>query len=216
MRAQAGADVAKHLRVVVRSRIADRIGQVDDRRTGFDGSQNRLAEVIDFSTAGILGGKFHLIAVLFAEAHHFRNLIDGLLACGSQLVFQVQVGSSEEKVQARLCGRLETAQGSIYVVLYLKYKLRYGAMLDFSGHGSRGLQVSGGGNRETRFDDVHAELLDLPRKLQLFLAIHRKAGGLLAVSQRRVEDLNGFHSDSFHSDSEPRKAQGVQFIIVAR
>jgi hypothetical protein len=100
-------------------------------------------------------------------------------------------------MQAGFCGRLETAQGGVYVVLFRAGERRYGAMLDFGGHGSRGFEVPGRGDREAGFDDVNAELLDLPRELKLFLAMHRKARRLLAVSQSGVKNLDGFHGDSF-------------------
>src|SRR5438128_1751157 len=51
-------------------------------------------------------------------------------------------------------------------------------------------------DRETRFDDVDAERLELVRQPRLLVQIHRAPGRLLAIAQRRVED---FHSVSTHS-----------------
>src|SRR5271154_245785 len=118
-------------------------------------------------------------------------------------------------MQAGFGGRLESAQGGFYVVLFRAGERRYPAILDFGGHGPGRVQISGRGYGEARFDNIHTELLDLPGELELLLAIHRKTGGLFAVAQRGIENLHVIHGNSFHSASEPRTAQGVQFIMVA-
>src|SRR4029079_7757519 len=45
-----------------------------------------------------------------------------------------------------------------------------------------------GGNREARFDDVHAQAAQLARQRELLVDLEREAGGLLAVAQGGVED----------------------------
>ena len=128
MRAQPGANLAKHFAVVVRSRISNRVRQIDDRCAGFNRRQNNLAKIVDIRAAGVFGGKFDFVAVLPAEPHHFRDLFERLLARGAQFVFQVQVRSGEENVQAGFCGRLETAQRRFYVLLARAGQSRYAAI----------------------------------------------------------------------------------------
>ena len=43
-------------------------------------------------------------------------------------------------------------------------------------------------DREAGLDDVDAERVERPRQRQLRRHVHREAGRLLAVAQRRVED----------------------------
>ena len=71
MRAEPRAHLAEHFRIFVRRRIADRVGQIDDRRAAFHGGQNDLAEIIDIGAACILGGKFHFFAVLAGRSAPF-------------------------------------------------------------------------------------------------------------------------------------------------
>ena len=97
-------------------------------------------------------------------------------------------------MQAGFCGRFESAQRRIYVLLARAGERRYAAMLDFGGYGAGGFQIAGRGDREAGFEDVHAELFDLAGEPQLFVAVHGEAGRLLAVAQRRIEDLHGIHS----------------------
>ena len=50
------------------------------------------------------------------------------------------------------------------------------------------LEIAFGGDREARLDDVDAHVVEKLGDLQLFLERHRRAGALLAVAQRRVEN----------------------------
>ena len=51
-----------------------------------------------------------------------------------------------------------------------------------------GFGVGFGGDRKARFDDVHAERVELPRQLELLGHAQREARRLLAVAQGGVED----------------------------
>ena len=51
-----------------------------------------------------------------------------------------------------------------------------------------GFEVAIGGDRESGFDHVHAEAVELLGQVQLFLHIHAAARRLLAVTKRGVED----------------------------
>src|SRR6185437_14433020 len=135
-----------------------------------------------------------------------------------QLVFQVQVGRGEKNMQAGFGGRFEAAQRRIHIFLARTGEGCYTAAFDFRSYSARGVQISGRRDREARLENVHAQFLDLAGKLQLFLAIHREAGRLLAVSQGGVENLQYIHGASLpttHTASETRTTQQVQFIMVA-
>src|SRR5690606_38948215 len=49
-------------------------------------------------------------------------------------------------------------------------------------------EITGTGNRKTRLDDIHTQALKGPGNAQLFFLGHRRAGALLAIAQRGVED----------------------------
>jgi excisionase family DNA binding protein len=59
---------------------------------------------------------------------------------------------------------------------------------DLAGDGPDGFEIAGRGGRKTRFDDVDPELGERGRNAQLFVEGHAAARGLLAVSQRGVEN----------------------------
>jgi hypothetical protein len=60
--------------------------------------------------------------------------------------------------------------------------------VDLAGDRLDGLEVARRGDREARFDDVHAEARELMGDLQLLCGVERDPGGLLTVAQRGVED----------------------------
>ena len=49
------------------------------------------------------------------------------------------------------------------------------------------------GDGEAGFDDVHAQLFQLPGQAQLLLHVHGKAGGLLAVAQGCIKNVHRVH-----------------------
>ena len=59
---------------------------------------------------------------------------------------------------------------------------------DGVGDGMDGFKVAHAGSRESGFDDVHPEALQLARHTELFLKVHGSAGGLLTITERRVEN----------------------------
>jgi hypothetical protein len=53
-----------------------------------------------------------------------------------------------------------------------------------------GLEVAGRGDREAGLDHIDAEARELLRDLDLLLRVQRDARRLLAVAQRRIEDVD--------------------------
>ena len=63
-----------------------------------------------------------------------------------------------------------------------------GRVLHALGDRGHGLEVALGGDRKSRLDDVDAHPVEAVGDLELLLEGHGRAGALLAVAQRRVED----------------------------
>ncbi len=211
------ANGAKHLRVFGRGGIANRVRQIDDRGARFNRGKNDFAKEVDIRAAGVFGGELHFLAMRLAETNHLDDAVEGFLARGAQLVFQVQIRGGEKKMQAGLRGGFESFERGIDIGLYRSGEGRYTAALDFRRYSARRIQIAWRSDGETGLDDVGTEFLDLVREPELFLAIHGKARRLFAIAQRGIENLHGIHSPSLLNDtSEPRSATRVQFIIVAR
>ena len=61
---------------------------------------------------------------------------------------------------------------------------------NFAGDGADGLGVAVGGDGEAGFEDVDAEGRELMGHAQLFGVVHGAAGGLLAVAEGGVEEVD--------------------------
>ena len=132
------------------------------------------------------------------------------------LCFRVEIGGGEKNVQPGMDGGFDGAEGSVYIFLAGAREGGHFAGADFAGHCADSFQISGRCDGESRFDHVDAELFELARQAKLFFPVHREAGGLLAVAQRGVEDVDRVHGRSYTPPSVERGAtKRVQFIIVA-
>ena len=52
-----------------------------------------------------------------------------------------------------------------------------------------GIEISGAGDREARFDHVHAEIFEQFGDLDLFGGVQLTAGDLLTIAERGVENV---------------------------
>ncbi len=93
-------------------------------------------------------------------------------------------------MDARALGRLKGAGGGVEVAFQAARQRAQGDALDLGSHGAHGFLVAGRGGGETRLDDVDAQLFQGVGHLQLVLDAQRKAGRLLAVTQRGIENEN--------------------------
>src|SRR5437773_367667 len=114
-----------------------------------------------------------------------------------ELVLQVEVGGRDERVDPWLPRVLHRLPAAVDVgqahAREPADRRRVLERADLLGDLARRPEVLVRGDREARLDDVHLEAGQLARHLELFQRVHREAGRLLAVSQRRVEDGDAIH-----------------------
>ena len=91
-------------------------------------------------------------------------------------------------MNAAACRRLEGLAGPLDVVRAASGQGGSHGTGHFGGDGAHGLGVGFGSDRKARFDDIHAQSVQLPGQLQLLGHAQREAWRLLAVAQRGVED----------------------------
>ncbi len=190
------ADGAKHFAVFIGRRVADGVWKVDDFRAGLGSGFGHFAEVFDIAAACVFGGKFHFLSVLATETHHFAHLSERFVSFDAQLVLQVEIGGGEKNVEPGMDGRFDGAESGVNIFLTSSRERRHFTVADFAGHRADSLQISRRCDGESRFDNVNAELFELARQAKLFIPVHREAGGLLAVTQRGVEDVDRVHLHS--------------------
>ena len=182
---------AQKVGVLVRHRVADRVGDVDRGRALVDRDLAHLGGELEVGPGGVHGRELDVVDVLLGVGHRRAGLALDVLARGLQLVLDVDVGGRDERVDARPLGVLDRIPGGVDVG-----HVRPGQAGDDRGTSVRigagdrlhRLEVARRGDREAGLDHVDAQPRQLLGDLQLLLRVQRDPRRLLAVTQRRVED----------------------------
>jgi hypothetical protein len=111
-----------------------------------------------------------------------------LVAGHAELAFQVQVGRGDEHVNAAPLRGGERPASAVDVFVHAPGQRGDDRPVNLRADHPDRFGIGLGGNRETRFDDVDAQGAQLPGELQLLVDSQGKAGSLLAVPERRIED----------------------------
>src|SRR5205823_14275355 len=120
----------------------------------------------------------------------------------------------QEDVDARPGRVAERLPGPVDVVRIAARQAADHRPLDLPGNRLHRLEITRRGDREARFDDIDAEVLERLGDLQLFPQVHAGAWRLLAVAKRRVENdqaiVVGHGRAPFKRKKQPwnRKSQG--------
>src|SRR5208282_4492915 len=165
-------------------------GNIERGCAGFDDRIEHLAEEFGVGTRGVFGGKFYVGAERFGEGDGFAGVGEALLARDAEFVVQVNVGSGEEDVNARVGGVLQGFPGALDIGAAGAGEARDDGAADDGGDGLHGLKVAVGGDGESGFDHVDTETVELMGHAQLFLVVHAATGRLFSVAQGGVENGN--------------------------
>ena len=168
--------------------VADGVRQVDRRRAGGDGRLDDAAQEIAIAARGVLRRKLHIVGELPGAADPVDDLLEARLARDAQLALEVQIRGREERVDARPLGRLERARRFLDVLRPAAGQRRDHRAPHLGRNLPRRFGIGRRRDREAGLDDVDAERVERPGQRQLGGHVHREAGRLLAVAERRVED----------------------------
>ena len=183
-----GEDGAEELEDFIRRGVADRVRQVDRGGSCLDNRLDDPTEKVEIAPRRVLGRELDVVGVPAGLCHRGDGGVEALLAADVQLAFEMQVRSGDERVNAAILPGRERFAGAFDVVWAASRQgSHHGAIKGGRDHAySFGIRV--GGDREARLDHIDAQAIEMPGQLQLFRHAERKAGRLLAIAQRRVED----------------------------
>src|SRR5262249_9307096 len=140
--------------------------------------------------AAVLRRELDVVAVLLGVSDGCAGLADDVLTRCLELALDVDVGRRDERVDARALGELDRAPGGVDVLGRGPREPADHRSLDRLSDRLDRLGVPGRGDREPGLDDVDPEPGELVRDLDLLLRVERDPGRLLAVAERRVEDVD--------------------------
>ena len=172
--------------------VADRVGDVDDLRPGIDAALDDGVDEVRVGAGGVHWAELHVARVARGVLHHRLGLGQHLLAVLAELMRHLDVAAVDEDVDAGILGFLDGVPGGVDIGLDGAGEGADGGAADLARDHLDSLEVAGRGAGEARLDDVDAELFELPGDLELLLGGEGDAGGLLAVSQGGIEDVDLF------------------------
>jgi len=195
------------VRILLRRRVADGVGDVDDGRALLDRDRADLGGELDVGPGRVHRRELDVLAVGLGQGDGCPGLSLDVLAIGLQLVLDVDVGGGDEGVDARALSVAHRPPGGVDVGLVGAGEAADHRALDLSRYLLHGLEVAGRGDREAGLDHVDPQPRQLLGDLDLLDGIQRDAGRLLAVPQGGVEYVDavgvryGSHGTSSFSAS---------------
>ena len=188
-----GLEVADEVEHLVGGGITHGVGDVQGGGAGGHGGGVALGQEGPLGPGGVLGGELDVVAVALGVADHLADGVHHLLPGHLQLILHVDVAGSEKDMDAGVLGALDRVPGGVDVALGAAGQARHGAVADGLGDGLHATEILGRGDGEARLDHVHTQGVQLTGHVQLLSQVHAAAGGLLAVAEGGVEDLDPFH-----------------------
>ena len=190
-------DHADEIRELLGIGVADGVRDVDGGGASGDRAFDTTTKEIMLGPRAVLTGPLDVIDMVSRARHAVNHRLMHLIGRHLQLDAHMQRAGGDERVDALSLGRLQGLRRTIDI-----WELRAGqradhAVLDpFCDLVDR-LEVTLGSDRETRFDDVDAHLLQEFGDLDFLGHGHGGARRLLAVAKGRVEhdDLVGSCGD---------------------
>ena len=144
---------------------------------------DHLGEELELGAGGVLGGELDVLELLARHLHALDGALDDLLLRELQLEVAVDGRGGEEDVAAAAGRVLQRLPGGVDVALVAAREARDDRPLDLLADRADGLEVARRGGGEAGLDDVHAEVAQGARHLELLLEVH---GGAGATARRRA------------------------------
>jgi hypothetical protein len=119
----------------------------------------------------------------------FDSRFEHLLTVHPQFVFQVNVGSGNERVNSRIFRLFHRFQRALDISVLCARQTDHTRPAQFLGHFSDRLKISFRRRGKAGFDDVDTKFFQLPGDNYFLLRRHTGAWRLLPITQGRIENL---------------------------
>ena len=174
----------------MRHRVSNGIGYVDGRRTLSDSGIEDLYQVVEIAARCIFGRELDVLTEVTGDPDGVDRLLEDLRVRLPKLMLQVDVRGGNEGVDSGLASPLDRLPRTFNVLAVGARERRDRGLPDLTRNRLDRLEVPLRSDRKTGFNDVDVESLELPGHLQFLFEIHRTAGGLFAIAQRGIEDVD--------------------------
>ena len=176
--------------ILLRHRVADRVRNVDRGGSALDRGLDAPAKEVLLGARAVLGRPLYVLDMIARPRHlvddHFVDLVRLLL----KLPLHMHGRGRKEGMDARPPCMFHGLCATIDVLRTRPGKSRdHGVLRTLRNLGDR-FEIALRGNREPGFDDIDAHLVEKLGNFDLLFEGHGRAGALLAVAQRRVENTH--------------------------
>ncbi len=175
--------------VLLRRRIAHGIRNVDCAGAGGDHRPRDLFEETRLRARAVFRRELDVVHMLPRQLDRRHRLVQHLLLGLLQLVLQMDLAGGDEGVDARPLRVRQRPGGPFHIE---RTAARQGGDVgprEFAADCVHRFEIAFGSDRESRFEDVHAEFHQLARHPQFLRDGHAAAGRLLAVAECRIENV---------------------------
>ena len=179
---------AEHGRILGRRGVADGVRQVDRGRAFRDRRLHHAAQEVEVGAARVLGRELHVVGEVAGAAHGRARHLQAVLTPDLELVGEMDVRRRNEHVNPAAGCRPQRFPGEIDVPLDAAGQRREHGATHLGRDPLHSPVVALRRGRETCFDHIYAERVQLPRELELLFGGQGVARSLFPVPQRSVED----------------------------
>src|SRR5258705_8340653 len=172
-----------------RDGVSGRIRHLDDSSARADHFAKYLDQKLRIAARRVLGRELDIVGKPFGVAHGFNGSFENLLAVHAKFVFQVDIGSRDESVDAWMSRMLDCFQRTLNVGLLGAREAYDARTANFFTDSAHRIEIAVRRRGKAGFNHVDAELFQLARDDDFLFSGHARARRLLAVTQRGVENL---------------------------
>jgi hypothetical protein len=173
---------------LMRDVVAHGVRDVDRARTRIDRRLQDPAQEVDLRAPRVFRRELHVVRIAQRPTHRRDRLLQDLVGGHVELLLHMDRRGRDEGVDAPGVGPGQRLPSAVDVLVERPGQCADPAVLNDRRDCLDALEVALAGDRESGLDHVHLELLECLGDAHLLVPGHGRAGRLLAVAQRGVED----------------------------
>lgn len=175
--------------ILVRYAEACGVGDVADSGSGLCHGIDDTSEILVVGASRILCIELYVFDIAFRIFHSSHRPFDNFLGSGVELISYVAFRCTNACMYALVLGILQRLCSNVNIFLHGACQCAYRGPCHSFADLDDTIEVARAGDRESGFDDIHAERLELLGNLNLLYGVQLASRHLLAVAQRSVKNI---------------------------
>ena len=174
--------------IFVRQTIAGRIRNVHYCSTCLNYSFHHTSQIFIVRTTCIFCIELHIIHVTTSILHGSYCTLDDFLTIGIEFILDMRIRCADTGMNTFMLSKLQSICSYIYIFLYCTGQCANSRPCHRFGYFNNRVEISRTGNRESGFNNIHAQQFQCLCYLNLFHCVQLASRNLLAIAERCVEN----------------------------